>query len=88
MDIQGNPAGTAGDVPAHSWRHPQSVAADRDAAYLSLRQVRKVYQTRSGDVEAVGLANLDIAAGEFVSILGPSGCGKSTLLSMVGGRRS
>jgi len=85
MDIQGNPATAAGDDPAHAWRHPQPVAADRDAAYLSLRQVRKVYQTRSGDVEAVGLANLDIAAGEFVSILGPSGCGKSTLLSMVGG---
>ena len=85
MDIQGNAATTAGDDPAHAWRHPQPVAADRDAAYLSLRQVRKVYQTRSGDVEAVGLANLDIAAGEFVSILGPSGCGKSTLLSMVGG---
>ncbi len=85
MDIQGNAASAAGDDPAHAWRHPQPVAADRDAAYLSLRQVRKVYQTRSGDVEAVGLANLDIAAGEFVSILGPSGCGKSTLLSMVGG---
>ena len=71
-----------------TWRHPQSVAADRDATYLSLRQVRKVCQTPSGDVEAVGLANLGIAVGEFVSILGSSGCGKSTLLSMVGGRRS
>lgn len=67
------------------WLNPSSVATDRDAAYVSLRDVRKVYQTRSGDIEAVGLANFDIPSGEFVSILGPSGCGKSTLLSIVGG---
>lgn len=70
------------DVP---WLNPDSVASDRDAAYVSLRDVRKVYQTRSGDIEAVGLANVDIPSGEFASILGPSGCGKSTLLSIVGG---
>ena len=29
--------------------------------------------------------SLDVAEGEFVSILGPSGCGKSTLLYIVGG---
>jgi len=28
--------------------------------------------------------NLDIAQGEFVSIMGPSGCGKSTLLHILG----
>jgi len=70
------------------WLNPSSVAQDRDAAYVSLRDVRKVYQTRSGDIEAVGLANVDIPSGEFVSILGPSGCGKSTLLSIVGGLES
>jgi NitT/TauT family transport system ATP-binding protein len=88
MDVPANPVPAAGDDPAAAWRHPQSILPDRDAAYLSLRHARKVYQTRTGDVEAVGLANLDIAAGEFVSILGPSGCGKSTLLSMVGGLES
>ena len=29
--------------------------------------------------------NLDIAAGEFFSLLGPSGCGKTTTLRMIGG---
>src|SRR5258708_5866420 len=29
--------------------------------------------------------NLEVSAGEFVSIIGPSGCGKSTLLSLVAG---
>jgi len=85
MDVSAHAVPSPGDDPAFAWRHPQSIAPDRDAAYLSLRHARKVYQTRTGDVEAVGMANLDIAAGEFVSILGPSGCGKSTLLSMVGG---
>jgi NitT/TauT family transport system ATP-binding protein len=34
---------------------------------------------------AVRDVNLDLAQGEFVSLLGPSGCGKSTLLRMVAG---
>jgi len=82
------PEKTAPADSAVPWLHPRPIAPDRNRAYLSLRNARKVYQTRSGDVEAVGLADFDIEAGEFVSILGPSGCGKSTLLSMVGGLES
>jgi spermidine/putrescine transport system ATP-binding protein len=36
-------------------------------------------------VKAVGSFALDIAEGEFVSLLGPSGCGKTTLLRLVAG---
>ena len=29
--------------------------------------------------------NLEIASGEYVTLLGPSGCGKTTMLSVMGG---
>jgi spermidine/putrescine transport system ATP-binding protein len=40
---------------------------------------------RFGEVTAVDDVTLDIAAGEFFSLLGPSGCGKTTTLRMIGG---
>jgi spermidine/putrescine transport system ATP-binding protein len=40
---------------------------------------------RFGDVLAVDSISLDIARGEFFSLLGPSGCGKTTTLRMIGG---
>jgi NitT/TauT family transport system ATP-binding protein len=53
---------------------------------IALRGVSKRYMTASGDaVDALGAIDLDIAAGEFVSIVGPSGCGKSTMLMLVSG---
>jgi spermidine/putrescine transport system ATP-binding protein len=40
---------------------------------------------RFGSVEAVRNVSLEIAEGEFFSLLGPSGCGKTTSLRMIGG---
>ncbi len=40
---------------------------------------------RFGPVDAVAGVDLDIAEGEFFSLLGPSGCGKTTLLRMLAG---
>jgi NitT/TauT family transport system ATP-binding protein len=53
---------------------------------IRLQHVSKAYSTLDGDpVEAVRGVDLEIADGEFVSVLGPSGCGKSTLLKMIVG---
>jgi NitT/TauT family transport system ATP-binding protein len=55
------------------------------APLVSVRNVQKTYFTRQASVQAVASASLDVARGEFVSLLGPSGCGKSTLLMMIAG---
>ena len=48
---------------------------------VSLQLVNKNY----GPVQVVKDVNLEIADGEFVSLLGPSGCGKTTCLRMIAG---
>ena len=52
---------------------------------VSVHGVSKTFAVDGETVDAVERIDLNIAPGEFVSLLGPSGCGKSTLLMMVGG---
>lgn len=56
--------------------------------YLELRQLNKTYPSPKGPAVIVKDFNLDIAEGEFVTLIGHSGCGKSTVLSMVAGLTS
>lgn len=53
--------------------------------YVQLEQVGMRFQTKSGGFEALKNVNLNIAQGEFVSIIGHSGCGKSTVLNLLAG---
>jgi ABC-type lipoprotein export system ATPase subunit len=52
---------------------------------IDMRRVDKYYQSAAGDYHALKSIDLQIHAGEFVSIIGKSGSGKSTLLNMMSG---
>jgi len=51
---------------------------------LSLKNISKYYKAGSLKTIILNNINLDVDAGEFVSIMGPSGSGKSSLLSIIG----
>ncbi|MCZ3389922.1 MAG: ABC transporter ATP-binding protein [Actinomycetia bacterium] len=50
---------------------------------LSISGVTKVFGQRDTRTVALQEVNLDVAPGEFVTVVGASGCGKSTLLNLV-----
>jgi NitT/TauT family transport system ATP-binding protein len=55
-------------------------------AKITIAGVTKQFDGAAGEtVNALERVDLDIADGEFVSILGPSGCGKSSLLNIIAG---
>jgi putative ABC transport system ATP-binding protein len=55
---------------------------------LKMENVSKTYLHRGQTVKALDDATVQIARGDFVSVVGPSGSGKSTLLLMLGGMLS
>ena len=54
---------------------------------INLQGVTKIYQTKEVETVALENVNLEVKAGEFLSVMGPSGCGKSTMLNLIGLRR-
>lgn len=71
--LQGLPAAAAVTAPA---------AAPADIA-VAVRNTSVVYPAADAPVHALQDVSLDIAQGEFISLIGPSGCGKTTLLRVV-----
>jgi|SRR4051812_27511044 len=51
---------------------------------IELRNVERSYKTGAGSTYVLRRINLDINAGDFITVMGPSGAGKSTLLSILG----
>ncbi|MDO5298567.1 MAG: ABC transporter ATP-binding protein [Clostridia bacterium] len=52
---------------------------------VRIDNVRKVFNTRNGEMVALNGVSLDIHENEFICVVGPSGCGKSTLLNIIAG---
>ncbi len=64
---------------------PTQHAAVADQAGIEIDNVSLRYFTKQGETLALAGISMNIAPGEFVSIIGQSGCGKSTLLSIIAG---
>ena len=58
--------------------------ASSNGAAVRLEAVEKVYRTDRIETLALAGMSLEVAKGEFVSVMGPSGSGKSTLLNIMG----
>jgi len=58
------------------------------AGFVEIFRLGKTYTTPTGPAVIVEDFSLDIAQGEFVSLIGHSGCGKSTVLTMIAGLNS
>src|SRR5947209_8574484 len=62
----------------------ETAAVEPNTPMIQLRDIEKSFKTRAGFTYVLRQINLDIAEGEFITIMGPSGAGKSTLLGILG----
>jgi NitT/TauT family transport system ATP-binding protein len=50
---------------------------------VDARGVSLSFETSDGEVQALSKVDLQVRAGDFVSLIGPSGCGKTSLLRII-----
>ena len=60
-------------------------ASDFMTAFISFKDVTKVYKIGDIEIHASDGVNFEVQKGEFVVIVGPSGAGKTTILNLLGG---
>ena len=70
------------EMVAYQKVNKKKVKHSPEGAYISLRNINKIYDNK---VQAVYDFSLDIKKHEFIVFVGPSGCGKSTTLRMIAG---
>ena len=58
--------------------------ATNAAPVISMKDICKTYFVGGEEVRALDRASMNVAEGEFVSVIGPSGSGKSTLMNIIG----
>ena len=54
-------------------------------SFIQVQNAEMVFTTKKGRFHALREINLDVAQGEFITLIGHSGCGKSTLLNLIAG---
>jgi nitrate/nitrite transport system ATP-binding protein len=56
-----------------------------DSKYIEIHERRAALQDCQGQLPRAANINLNVAKGEFITLIGHSGCGKSTLLNLIAG---
>ncbi|MDT8304414.1 MAG: ABC transporter ATP-binding protein [Anaerolineae bacterium] len=82
MSKRAGSARPAAGLRTHPVNGSSSVAP---TTMIDLRNVSKAYQTPAGPFWALKGIDLQVAPGEFISVVGKSGSGKSTLINMFTG---
>ncbi|MBR5578087.1 MAG: ABC transporter ATP-binding protein [Lachnospiraceae bacterium] len=61
------------------------MAGEERSVKVKIDNVKRIFNTRNGEMVALNGVSLDIMENEFICVVGPSGCGKSTLLNIIAG---
>ncbi|MEZ5670577.1 MAG: ABC transporter ATP-binding protein [Alphaproteobacteria bacterium] len=61
----------------------QGATPEQTSTAIAIRNLSLTFQANDQPVHALASVDLDVARGEFVSLIGPSGCGKTTLMRVI-----